>query len=86
MNLNYHIGHLRDHIHSNDKTGQINFHLSAIQDKLNNGELVIDKSQIPLFRKITLGMKRYNKGYWIKSNYEHEILLMALKSLLSESL
>ncbi len=86
MNLNYHIGHLHDHIHSNDKRGQIDFHLSAIEEKLNKGELVIDKFEIPLFKKIITKMKIYNEGYWIKRNYNYEILLMALKSLLSESL
>jgi reverse gyrase len=85
MNLYYHIGHLRDHIHSNEKKGQINFHLSAIEDKFKNGELNIDRVEVPLFRKIITRMKKYNKGYWIKRNYDYEILFLALKSIITNN-
>ena len=81
MNLNYHKGHLRDHFNSNEKRGQIRFHLEKIWLKYEAGEIKIDKSNLKIFKKIISRMLKYN-GYWEKENWEYKILYYALFGLI----
>jgi hypothetical protein len=83
MNINYHIGHLTDHFNSNEKHGQIGFHLRAIIHKFNDGELNIHKSNEKVFKKIISRMMKYNQGYWVKENWEYKILYYSLLGLIN---
>lgn len=82
MDINYHKGHLMNHFNSNEGKGQIGFHLRQIVHKYNDGELNIDKSNEKIFKKIISRMMKYDKGYWIKENWEYKILFYALFGLL----
>ena len=82
MDLNYHKGHLMEHFNSNEKKGQIGFHLMQIEHKYRDGELKVDKSNEMILKKIISRMLKYNEGYWIKENWEYKILFYALFGLL----
>ncbi|MFE3870805.1 hypothetical protein ACFX5F_06170 [Flavobacterium sp. ZS1P70] len=82
MNMHYHLGHLMDHFNSNEKKGQIGFHLRQIVHKYNDEKLTIDKSNEKILKKIISRMLKYDKGYWEKENWEYKILFYSLYGLL----
>lgn len=82
MNIHYHKGHLMDHFNSNEKKGRIGYHLRQIEHKFNEGELKIDKSNEKILKKIISRMLKYDKGYWIKENWEYKILFYSLFGLI----
>ena len=83
MDINYHMGKLGDAIYNNHKAGMIDKHLKALENKLSNGELRIDSNDIKVFKKIAGRMRKYNKGFWQKENWEYKILYYSLSYLIN---